>query len=146
MKYEQMNILTIFPAPFFSSPDTTLLHHLESIQPGIRARDVSDLFSPNRREDASVRKTLDKYLADADIIFGLALPRNIILRAPRLKWIQIAAAGSKLWDLPNTLLSPHIGGARADYLDLATEIFYTNLKLFMNGKRLKNIVDKRSGY
>lgn len=71
---------------------------------------------------------------------------------------QIAGAGldvteteplppeSPLWDLPNVILTPHESGATADYNDRGARFFYENLKRYLEGKPLLNIVDKKKGY
>ena len=53
---------------------------------------------------------------------------------------------SELWDLPNVIISPHNAGIRSDYYEIATAQFCKNLKRYLSGKELLNIVDKRKGY
>jgi phosphoglycerate dehydrogenase-like enzyme len=53
---------------------------------------------------------------------------------------------SKLWDFDNVILSPHISGGMEDYMLRATELFCENLKRYMAGKKLLNVVDKKKGY
>ena len=53
---------------------------------------------------------------------------------------------SKLWELPNIILSPHVAGRREDYNVVATELFCENLKRYLSGKKLLNVVDKKRGY
>ncbi|MFC1901325.1 D-2-hydroxyacid dehydrogenase [Chloroflexota bacterium] len=53
---------------------------------------------------------------------------------------------SKFWDLPNVILSPHASHVMPDDNTQATKIFYENLKRYLNGKRLVNIVNKKKGY
>jgi phosphoglycerate dehydrogenase-like enzyme len=53
---------------------------------------------------------------------------------------------SRLWELPNVIFSPHIAGGMGDYVAHATEIFAENLKRYLAGKRLLNVVDKKRGY
>ena len=55
-------------------------------------------------------------------------------------------AGSKLWELPNVIISPHVGGRMENYNALATGLFCENLKRYLSGKRLLNIVNKRKGF
>lgn len=71
---------------------------------------------------------------------------------------QIAGAGldvteteplppeSPLWDLPNVILTPHESGATADYNDRGAKLFYENLKRYLDGQPLLNVVDKTKGY
>ena len=53
---------------------------------------------------------------------------------------------SELWDLPSVIISPHNAGIRSDYYEIATAQFCKNLKRYLTGKELLNIVDKRKGY
>ncbi len=55
-------------------------------------------------------------------------------------------ADSRLWGFPNVIFSPHIAGGMEDYTARATEVFLENLRRYLNGKRLLNVVDKRKGY
>ncbi len=53
-----------------------------------------------------------------------------------------------LWHTENVYITPHISGrfnAQASY-DRVIEIFYTNLKHYLNDEPLENIVDKKLGY
>ena len=53
---------------------------------------------------------------------------------------------SKLWDLENVILTPHIAGSRRDYYKKVGEIFRINLNRYLSGKQLLNLFDKRLGY
>ncbi len=53
---------------------------------------------------------------------------------------------SRLWDFDNVILSPHISGGMEDYMLRATELFCENLKRYLSGKKLLNIVDRKKGY
>lgn len=87
---------------------------------------------------------------------GGIIDEDILARALSENWI--AGAGldvfaaeplppeSQLWELPNLLFSPHVSGDMEDYIGHATEVFSKNLKRYLEGKRLLNIVDKQRGY
>ncbi|MCK9362375.1 MAG: D-2-hydroxyacid dehydrogenase [Syntrophales bacterium] len=49
---------------------------------------------------------------------------------------------SKLWELPNVTVTPHIGGRREDYNILAIDLFVKNLNRYVNRKKLLNIISK----
>ena len=53
---------------------------------------------------------------------------------------------SPLYELPNALISPHVSGNFPEYVQWASRDFGENLNRFLSGKRLRNIVDKDSGY
>lgn len=56
------------------------------------------------------------------------------------------APESPLWDLPNVIVTPHVGGQRASRIDDMTELFCTNLCRHQAGKPLINLVNKRLGF
>jgi phosphoglycerate dehydrogenase-like enzyme len=55
-------------------------------------------------------------------------------------------AGHTLWQLPNVLVSPHIGGDVHGWLSWFTRAFIENLERFRDGRPLANVIDKRLGY
>jgi D-3-phosphoglycerate dehydrogenase len=53
---------------------------------------------------------------------------------------------SRLWDLPNVVLTPHVGGQVATRADDMTNFFCMNLVRYQRGEPLLNLVDKRLGF
>ena len=53
---------------------------------------------------------------------------------------------SPLWDLPSLVLSPHVSGFTPHYDDRATDLFAENLRRFLVGEDLMNVVDRTRGY
>ena len=53
---------------------------------------------------------------------------------------------SRLWELPNVIFSPHIAGGMEDYNVRATELFCENLRRYLSGKNLLNVINKKTGY
>ena len=54
---------------------------------------------------------------------------------------------SKLWDIPNLIITPHVSSDDGDsYIRLTLELFVKNLKLFIENKPLLNQIDKKLGY
>jgi phosphoglycerate dehydrogenase-like enzyme len=53
---------------------------------------------------------------------------------------------SPLWDLENVLLAPHYAGYHPRYQELALEVALENLQRYVQGKPLRNLVDKAAGY
>lgn len=60
--------------------------------------------------------------------------------------VEPLPADSRLWELPNVVLSPHVSGGIEDEFELATDLFIDNLKRYLKGDRLHNVVDKEQGY
>ena len=53
---------------------------------------------------------------------------------------------SELWELENVILTPHISGGTEIYNKRATAIFCDNLRRFLSGQPLMNVVDPGRGY
>jgi phosphoglycerate dehydrogenase-like enzyme len=87
---------------------------------------------------------------------GSLIDENALIRALDDK--KIAGAGldvtapeplpkeSRLWDMENVIISPHVSGGMEDYTGRATALFCENLRRYINGKKLINIIDRKKGY
>jgi D-2-hydroxyacid dehydrogenase (NADP+) len=87
---------------------------------------------------------------------GHLIDEKALIRALEKK--QIAGAGldvtyteplpkdSPIWRLDNVILSPHISGDMEDYMSHATGVFCENLRRYIDGKRLLNVVNRKKGY
>ncbi|MCR4397713.1 MAG: D-2-hydroxyacid dehydrogenase [Firmicutes bacterium] len=53
---------------------------------------------------------------------------------------------SPLWSVDNLLMTPHVAGSRRDHIAALTEHFAENLRRWLSGEELLDIVDKRKGY
>lgn len=53
---------------------------------------------------------------------------------------------SPLWTLPNVLISPHSASTVDTENGLLTELFCDNLRRYLDGKPLRNVIDKQRGY
>lgn len=53
---------------------------------------------------------------------------------------------SPLWDIESVILTPHMSGANRGYLDKASALFADNLRRFVAGQPLLNVVDRALGY
>jgi len=51
-----------------------------------------------------------------------------------------------LWDLPNVLMTPHISGASPIYSERLSDLFAENLRRYVAGQTLLNLVDKDREY
>lgn len=54
--------------------------------------------------------------------------------------------GHPLWNMPNVILTPHMSGDSAEYLDDLAGLFVRNLRRYAQGEPLLNIVDKALGF
>jgi glyoxylate/hydroxypyruvate reductase len=55
-------------------------------------------------------------------------------------------SSSPLWTSPNTIITPHTSGFRADHWDAAVDLFIEQLRRFMDAQPLLNPVDTDAGY
>jgi len=55
-------------------------------------------------------------------------------------------ADSPLWAAPNLVITPHITCDDPRYVDQLFDTWFANLELFMSGKRLRHVVDRKLGY
>ncbi|HUE74624.1 MAG TPA: D-2-hydroxyacid dehydrogenase [Pirellulaceae bacterium] len=53
---------------------------------------------------------------------------------------------SPLWDLPNVIITPHVGAQSHWRADDTTNLVCENLRRYFAGQKLLNVVDKRLGY
>jgi D-3-phosphoglycerate dehydrogenase len=56
------------------------------------------------------------------------------------------AAESPLWTAPRLVITPHVGGQSARRIDAMTDFFCDNLRRYLAGRPLRNLVDKRLGF
>jgi phosphoglycerate dehydrogenase-like enzyme len=52
----------------------------------------------------------------------------------------------KFWTTPGILVLPHIGGPHPDRDSIVAKLFVENLGRFLDGKPLKEVVDRAAGY
>jgi len=60
--------------------------------------------------------------------------------------VEPLSADSPLWDLPNVVLSPHTAALDHREEDRIAELFCANLRAFLAGEPLVNVVDPAHGY
>jgi phosphoglycerate dehydrogenase-like enzyme len=53
---------------------------------------------------------------------------------------------SELWGLPNVIVTPHVAGLSETTWDTMTELFVENLRRYVAGETLLNVVDPEAGY
>jgi D-2-hydroxyacid dehydrogenase (NADP+) len=56
------------------------------------------------------------------------------------------ASSSPLWEMENVIITPHVGGLVPQYMRHAVDLFLENLRRYLEGRELHNIVDKERGY
>lgn len=96
----------------------------------------------------------DAYLIN--VARGELLDEDALIDALNKKIIQGAildvfkeeplSLNSKLWDIPNLLITPHSSGRSPKYIDRAIDTFKENLNLYLQNEDMRNIVSYSLGY
>ncbi len=55
-------------------------------------------------------------------------------------------ADDPLWSVPNLVITPHTGGFSDRYWERAFAVFLANLRRYLQGEQLRNVVDFHQGY
>lgn len=87
---------------------------------------------------------------------GEIVNESDLVKALNRKWIAAAGldvfeteplpADSPLWKMDNVLITPHISGFTPHYDDLTTDVFVENLRRYLAGEPLLNVVNREQGY
>lgn len=82
-------------------------------------------------EEALIRALQDGHLkgAGVDVTYEEPLPKS-----------------SPLWELPNVIITPHVGAQAASRVDDSTRLAIENLRRYFANQPLMNLVDKRLGF
>jgi phosphoglycerate dehydrogenase-like enzyme len=55
-------------------------------------------------------------------------------------------ADSPLWDMPNVIITPHVAASSERYMLRVEDLVCDNMRRFLDGKPLRNVVDVERGY
>jgi phosphoglycerate dehydrogenase-like enzyme len=87
---------------------------------------------------------------------GKILDEEALAQALKEHWIAGAgldalsneplSVDSKLWELPNLTLTPHVAGRSPHVIVVLTNLFCENLRRYLNGEKLFNVVNKKKGF
>ena len=53
---------------------------------------------------------------------------------------------ARLWSNPKVLITPHISAANDQDRHRGVDLFYENLRAYLTGSPLRNILDRKRGY
>jgi phosphoglycerate dehydrogenase-like enzyme len=91
-----------------------------------------------------------------NIARGGIIDEAALVRALKENWIAGAGldvfekeplpAASELWKLDNALIAPHVSSATPSYDDRATDLICENLRRYLRGDELLNLVNRQAGY
>jgi len=85
-------------------------------------------------------------LVDEEVLIR-ALDKKLIAGAGMdVTYTEPLPKESRLWSFENVIISPHVSGGREDYMRYATDLFCENLRRYLAGRKLLNVVDRDKGY
>lgn len=137
------------------------MYGLEEIDEVLTRSDYIVLALPNTPKTKGIisEEKLKKMKPDAFLVNigrGALIDQEALIRALKEKWIGGAGldvttpeplpSDNPLWELPNVILTPHTSGSSPSNIIRRFDIFNQNLKLFLDKKTLKNLVDFTEGY
>lgn len=153
-----------YSEPGIGDPEGLIPEHFfprEQLPQMLSACDYIVLALPLTRETRKLinEETLKACKPDAflvNIARGDLVDEHALVRA--LKENRLAGAGldaysteplprdSQLWHMENVIVSPHVSGATPNYDDRAVGLFAENLRRYVEGEPLLNIVSRELGY
>ena len=87
---------------------------------------------------------------------GKVIDEKALVKALKKGWIAGAGldvfeeeplpSDSPLWTMDNIIITPHVSGFTAHYDERATDLFVENLRRYLTGKPLLNLVNREEGY
>ena len=153
-----------FVFPGVGDPDGVLPHHYyppDQLSALLSESDVVVIalpLTPKTRElfDDAAFRAMKPSAFLVNIARGEICNEVALVRALEEKQVAGAAldvfqreplpAHHPLWHLPNVFISPHSAGLTPQYNERAATIFEENLRRYLAGEPLYNVVDKTQGY
>ncbi len=102
---QTINVIYTRPMPNFKTLGLEYVRLIEAVDSCIRFQDVAELVHAEEKGDSSASQKMDAILSETEIIFGFPPPRNLIARAPKLKWVQTPLAGVDAFLVPDIISS-----------------------------------------
>mgnify|MGYP003620704206 CR=1 FL=1 len=94
----------------------------------------------------ATRSTPSRSCIDEDALIELAASGQIGFAALDVTTVEPLPADSPLWDLPNVLVAPHTAANSEKEDARIAELFIDNVRAFIDGRRLRNVVDTELFY
>ncbi len=106
---------------------------------------VNAEFLGNMKDGALLVNTARGKIVDTDALLE-ALASGRVRAALDVTDPEPLPAGHPLWQAPNLILTPHVGGGVTDVRERSYVIVRENLARIAAGEPLKNVVDRRRNY
>ena len=142
-------------------PDVDKLYERDDLHAMLREADFLVLAAPHTPESEGMIGQRELALLKPTAVLinigrGALVDEDAMIRALQENRLAGAALDvareepppqdSPLWDLPNVILSPHSASTVTQEYARITEIFCDNLRRYLDGKPLRNVLDKQRLY
>lgn len=127
----------------------------------LEVADVVVLALPATTETRGLIGAAELRRMKADVLLinvarGEIVDQEALIRALQQGWIGGAAldtfdpepltASNPLWDCANVIITPHVSAYTPDYYETTSDLFAANLRRYLAGEPLLNLVDRQRGY
>ncbi len=156
-----MEILAVDPHPDPGAPFVTETWGMERLGDLLEQSDVVVVAAPLTAESyhlldaaALARMKPDAYLivvsrggiVDEEALADALEAGKLAGAGLDVTEVEPLSSESRLWDAPNTVITPHTAGDSSEKERRCVEILRENLIRFAHGETLMNLVDKQRGY
>jgi D-3-phosphoglycerate dehydrogenase len=104
-----------------------------------------EIFQQMKPDAVLVNVARGPIVVEEDLIEALEL-QQLAGAALDVTEIEPLPPTSRLWNLPNVLITPHVGAQSENRIDATTRFFCENLEHFLLKRSLRNVVDKQLGF
>lgn len=137
------------------------LYSTEELDEVLLQADYIVLALPNTAKTKAIinEDRLRKMKTDAFLVNigrGALIDQEALIKALQNEWIggvgldvttpEPLPENSPLWELPNVIITPHMSGISPTNDRRKFDIFYRNLKHYVAGQQMINVVDLKEGY
>ncbi len=143
------------------SAEVPVFHGRDQFDPFLRQTDIAVCLLPLTKETEGIlcARTFammprgamlvnvgrGKHVVDKDLIAALD-SGQLAYAALDALWPEPLPPESPLWGMEKVLLTPHISGGTPRYMERAVDLFCDNLRRYLAGEPLRNVVDPARGY
>jgi phosphoglycerate dehydrogenase-like enzyme len=85
-------------------------------------------------------------IVDEEALIAALRARSIRGAGLDVYWDEPLPECSPLWELDNVCLTPHIGGVSPRFWERETQLILENIRRYLAGEPLLNVVNKQAGY
>jgi len=156
-----MRVLAVKRTPGEAPPEVERLGTAELLPELLRESDFVAITTPGVPSTKDLLGEAELRLMKTtayliNITGGNAVAEDTLVKAIEQRWIAGAwidalprrplPPESRLWDFPNVVITSRVAGLSPNKWPLQRDVFVDNLRRFLNGEPLRNVMDKELGY